>query len=157
MHNAKIPVCLKRKKLSSETRATCFGQNRVAHVLKILYFHRFSDTCYMKRTISCSTRIPCPCSHAHLPLINIFCNHLPRKHCESVEGPDFEMGIFHGYTEFSWMVFAERTMKGVCRTLVKLGAAAPSLDYTEVEGEFGVMHCMGKAVSGWRPNIINPL
>ena len=25
MHNAKIPVCLKRKKLSSETRATCFG------------------------------------------------------------------------------------------------------------------------------------
>ena len=43
------------------------------------------------------------------------------------------------------------------QTLVKLGAAAPSLDYTEVEGGFGVMHCMGKAVSGWRSNIINPL
>jgi hypothetical protein len=54
-------------------------------------------------------------------------------------------------------VFAERTMNGVCRTLVKSGAAAPSLDYTEVEGGFGFMHCMGKAVSGWRSNIINPL
>ena len=48
-------------------------------------------------------------------------------------------------------------MDGVCRTLVKLGAAAPSLDYIEVEGGFGVMHCMGNAVSGWRSNIINPL
>ena len=38
-------------------------------------------------------------------------------------------------------------------TLIGLGAAFPSLDYTDVEGGFGVFHCMGKTKSGWISNI----
>lgn len=39
------------------------------------------------------------------------------------------------------------------QTLLGLGAAFPALDYTDVEGGFGVLHCMGRTESGWMSNI----
>lgn len=39
------------------------------------------------------------------------------------------------------------------QTLIGLGAAFPSLDYTNVEGGFGVLSCMGKTESGWVSNV----
>jgi hypothetical protein len=47
-------------------------------------------------------------------IYQLFCKHLPRKTCESVEGSDFEMGIFHGYAAFPWKVFANLKYFGVC-------------------------------------------